>query len=181
METRLALLRGINVGGNKKIPMAELRALVDGLGWQHVTTYIASGNVVYASAATTVEDEAALEAATASHFGFGVDVIVRPAERWYELAAGGPFADAERDRAKFLHLGMSKAPPLDDAADRLAKYVAEEESVALIEDGIWLDFANGAGRTRLTPAVLDRCLGSTVTARNWRTVQKLAELLREVG
>ena len=78
----VALLRGINVGGNKKVPMAELRALGEKLGWRQVATYIQSGNVVFAGGGGAAAAERALEQAIEKRFGFPVPVVVRTAAQW---------------------------------------------------------------------------------------------------
>jgi len=173
----LAFLRGINVGGNKMVPMAELRALAEGLGLGDVETFIQSGNLIFTTALAPAAVEAALERAIEKRFGFTVDVLVRTAEQWRRYAAGSPFADAAADRPNMLHLGLAKAAVRPGAGEALGKYVQTGERVHAADDCLWIDYRNGAGRSKLSPAVLDRAVGSTVTARNWRTVQKLSELV----
>mgnify|MGYP002372376888 CR=1 FL=1 len=82
----VALLRGINVGGNRKVPMADLRALGESLGLKSVATYIQSGNLVCVSSLTPEEVEAGLERAIEKHFGFEVPVIVRTGDQWAAYA-----------------------------------------------------------------------------------------------
>ena len=172
----IALLRGINVGGNKLVPMAELRKLAAGLGWGDVATFIQSGNLTFTAAGTTAAAEAALEAALARRFGFTVEVIARTRAAWLRHAAGSPFPAAETDHPKMLLLGLAKQKPRADAVEKLRPYATAGERLALAEGGIWIDYNLGIGKSKLTPAVLDRAVGSTVTARNWRTVQELAAL-----
>ena len=174
----LALLRGINVGGNKKVPMAELRSLAEGLGWQQVATYIQSGNLLFAATGKPASFEAALERTLAKHFGFEVPVIVRAAAAWLAAAAGSPFADAERERPNLLHRGCSKSKPAAAAAKSLAAYCTHGERVVVRGDTIWIDYREGVARSKVSPAVLDRAVGSTVTLRNWKSVQAIAALLR---
>jgi uncharacterized protein (DUF1697 family) len=173
----VALLRGINVGGNKRVPMAELRTLATELGWQQVETYIQSGNLVFVSSGSSAASEEALEKAIAAHFGFRVEVIVRSAAAWQGYAVGTPFPDAQAARPNRLLLGLSKHPPKPEAAERLRAYAKAGERLQVVGDALWIDFADGIGPSKLSPAVLDRAVGSTVTARNWRTVQTLAQLL----
>lgn len=175
----VALLRGINVGGNKRVPMAALRALAEGLGWRDVATYIQSGNLVFRASGKPAAWERALETAIEHEFGFPVPVIVRTASSWRESAAGSPFPDAERDRPKLLHLGCSKAPTARGAVEQLTPRCTQGERVAIRGQAIWIDFVEGVARSKLTPAVLDRALGSTVTMRNWTTVQAIASMLAE--
>src|SRR5690349_10681340 len=101
MGRMVALLRAVNVGG-RKLPMAELRALCEEIGWEDVATYIQSGNVVFATAGQAEAIEQRLEEAIAKRFGLDVPVIVRSAAEWAKLAAGNPFADESPDRVMLL-------------------------------------------------------------------------------
>jgi uncharacterized protein (DUF1697 family) len=172
----IALLRGVNVGGNKKVPMAELREIVTEVGCQDVRSYIQSGNLVFSARLAPAAAEVAIEEGIAKRFGFRVEVVVRTSGAWRVYARGTPFAEAQTARPHRLHLGLSKRPPKSDAAARLREYAKADEQIAIVGDAVWIDFANGVGTSKLTPAVIDRAVGSTVTARNWRTVQKLWEM-----
>lgn len=175
----LVLLRGINVGGRRKVPMAELRHLAELLGYTDVRTYIASGNLLLRSghSLTTVGEE--LAAALEDHFGFAVDLVLRTRAQWMKYAQSPPFADAGTHRPKLLHLGVAakKAPP--DAQTVLQKWCQGDERVAVVGDAVWIDYANGVGRSGISPARLDRAFGCPVTGRNYHTVQKLATLLED--
>jgi uncharacterized protein (DUF1697 family) len=172
----LAFLRGINVGGNKLVPMAELRALATKLGFGDVATFIQSGNLIFTTTQAPAAVETALQAAIQKRFGFSVDVVARTAEQWQRYAARTPFEDAATERPHLLHLGLAKAAVRAGAGEALAPYLRGGERVHPADDCIWIDYAAGAGQSKVSPAVLDRAIGSTVTARNWRTVQKLAAL-----
>lgn len=174
--TFIALLRGINVGGHKKVPMTELRDIASRLGWDGVQSYIQSGNLVFSAGVTQSVAELALERSILKCFGFAVDVVVRTSDAWQVYAAGSPFVEAQEERPHLLHLGLSKRPPQPDAIETLRRYAAAGEKIEIVDDVIWIDFASGVARSKLTPGVLDRAVGSTVTARNWRTVRKLAEM-----
>ncbi len=177
----VALLRGINVGGNKRVPMAELRELAVGLGWQQVATYIQSGNVVFCAAGKAAALEQRLEQAIEQHFGFPVPVVVRTGAEWLECAARSPFASAATERPNLLHLGVSKQAPKSGAAQAIEAYCKNGERIEIRGDACWIDFAEGVARSKVTPAVLDRLVGSTVTLRNWNTVQELAAMVRAAG
>lgn len=172
----VALLRGINVGGHKKVPMEQLRELAIGIGGQDVATYIQSGNLVLSAPMAPANVEAALERALRARFGFDVDVIVRSASQWQVYASGTPFPEAEAERPNLLLLGLAKLPLKPGAAEGLRAYARAGERVEVRGDAIWVDLPAGAGTSKVTPAVLDRLIGSCVTTRNWRTVVKLAEL-----
>ncbi|MCA9641006.1 MAG: DUF1697 domain-containing protein [Polyangiaceae bacterium] len=180
LTTYIALFRGINVGGNKKLPMAELRALCEELGLGSVRTYIQSGNLAFRSGLDQSALEQTIEKAVKGEFGFHADVIARTAKQWKSYAKASAFPDAEEARPKFLHLGLSKQKPAKGCISKLEEYAKLDERLALKGDALWVDFVGGAGRSKLTPAVFDRAVGSTVTLRNWRSVQAISALLEEV-
>jgi len=157
--------------------MAELRAACEALGWQDVATYIQSGNVVFTADAAPAELEATLEKALAARFGIEVPAIVRTAASWSALVAANPFpAEAEREPNR-VQLLVSKAPPAEDAADRLAARAAGGERVRAAGGALWLYYPAGIAGSKLTPALVDKAAGSPATGRNWRTVLALGELL----
>jgi uncharacterized protein (DUF1697 family) len=183
-STWIALLRGVNVGGHKRVPMAELRALAGELGWSSAVTYVQSGNLVFRAGDKAASLAALLVDALEAHFGFAVPVAVCSREDWHEHAAGGVFPDAEAARPKVLHLGLaaggsSRITPKVVAA--LAPYCQRGERVAARDGVLWIDFLDGVASTKLTPAVLDRIVGAPVTLRNWNTVRALAGLADEVA
>jgi uncharacterized protein (DUF1697 family) len=177
MGRHVALLRGINVGGTRKVPMARLRALCAGLGWADVATYIQSGNVVFSAAGDAGALERALEEAIEAAFGFSVPVIVRSAAEWRLYAPDNPFLEAARDEPNRLMLHLAKQPPASGAEEAIAARAAAGEAVRRLGDALWIHYPAGAGTTKITPALLDRAAGSPVTARNWRTVVTLQEML----
>lgn len=177
-ETRVALLRGINVTGQKKMAMATLREVAEKLGYETPETYIQSGNLVFGSLAAPAALEVELEAAIEKRFGFHVAVMVRNSRDWERYAKGSPFPEAETERPNKLYLGVTKAPPPKSAAAELVERGQAGERVAIDKGVLWIDFLEGAGRSKLTPSVLDRVVGSSVTLRNFRTVQEIAKILR---
>lgn len=178
MSTAIVLLRGINVGGNKLIPMADLRALAKRIGCLRAETYIQSGNVIVSSALALPVLESKLEHEIEKTCGFQVTVIARSAKQWSLYAKGSPFPEAEEARPNMLYLALAKLPLKAGASRLLADYAKSGERVSSLNDALWLDYPAGAGRSKITPTVLDRAAGSPVTARNWRTVQKLNEMAK---
>jgi uncharacterized protein (DUF1697 family) len=173
----VALLRGINVTGRNKIPMAELRTVCGELGWRDVATYIQSGNAIFSATGAAKKLEADLEKAIEKHFSLTIPVIVRSAAEWPSYVKGNPFPDASVKEGNLVMLCLSKLPPHKDAVDKLRERAANGEVVERVGDALWIHFAAGVGRSKLSPAFFDRVAGSPVTARNWRTVLKLAEML----
>lgn len=172
----IALLRGINVSGQNKLPMAELRTACAQLGWQDVQTYIQSGNLVFRAAGAAAALEHALEDLIAQHFGLTIPVIVRAAAEWPALVAGNPFPAASAATPNLVMLMLAKQPPHPDALAALQARAAAGEQLAQVGDALWAYFPAGSGRSKLAPTLIDRLVGSPVTARNWNTVLKLKAL-----
>lgn len=175
-----ALLRGINVGGNKTLPMAELRALLTGLGHGAVRTYLQSGNTFFTS---DRDDEAAiageLRRAIAARFGFDVEVLVRDHEYLTAVVEACPFPAASL-QGKQLHVTYFSEPV--DAA-RFASLDAERflpEELRLGDRALYLYAPDGLGRSPLADALARSGppKGVVATSRNWNTVLKLVELTR---
>ena len=177
MTRWIALLRGINVGGHNKIPMAELRTMCSDIGWQDVATYIQSGNILFGAKGTISSLEKQLGEAIASHFGHRIHIIVRPAAAWPLYLRLNPFPDASEAEPNrvMLALARNKLPP--DTAENLQQYATSGESIAQRTDSLWIHYASGSARSKITPALLDRLAGSPVTTRNWRTVLKINDML----
>ncbi len=175
MEKIVVLLRGINVGASRKLSMAELRAAAQRAGFDDIETYIQSGNLVLTAESAAVAEES-IESLIAENFAMKVEAIARTARQWIAYAGVAPFADAD-ERGNLIHLGLSKHRPAADAAEKLRAKAAHGEEIVIAGDAIWVDFKQGVGNSKLTPAMFDRAVGSTVTMRNWRTVRKLAEMV----
>jgi len=174
MGTNVALLRGINVGGHRRVPMAQLRGVAEEIGLARPRTLIASGNLVFESEVAPEELERRIESAIAERFGFPVDVIVRTDEQWRAYVAANPFPEeGAADPAKLMMV-IGKAPAGEREAAALLPYASGDERVASAGDALWLWFAQGAGRSRLGAAPA----GSGIwTARNWNTVLRLREMV----
>jgi len=177
MGRMVALLRAVNVGG-RKLPMAELRALCAGLGWEDVATYIQSGNVVFTAGDKPGALEKTLEGAVARRFGFDSPVIIRTAAQWAEYPPANPFSEAARDEPNRLMLLLSKSPPAGGAEEVIQARAAAGERVKRAGDALWFHYPEGAGTSKLTPSLIDRAVGSPATARNYRTVVTLLDMLR---
>ena len=178
MTRMVALLRAVNVGG-RKLAMADLRSYCGELGWKDVATYIQSGNVVFSGQGSPAAFEQKLESAIERETQLKVPVIVRTAEIWSEYPKQVPFPDAAREEPSSLLLVLSKSPPATDAAEHLQKRAVAGEKLALIGDALWIHYPKGVGTSKLSPMIIDRAIGSPATARNFRTVLKLQEMLEE--
>jgi uncharacterized protein (DUF1697 family) len=178
-ETALfvGLLRGINVSGRNMIPMAELRSLCEELKWTGVQSYIQSGNLIFAADGTPAEIERQLEQSITKRFGHSVPAIVRAASDWPSYIKNNPMAEACKISAKSVMLVLSKHPPKPDAARALQERAMNGERVLMAGNALWIHFTDGVAKSKLSPALLDRSIGSTATARNWNTVLKINELI----
>jgi uncharacterized protein (DUF1697 family) len=185
MTSALALLRGINVGGNRKVPMAELRGCVEAAGHSRVATLLNSGNVVltlrdgadgqgvdvHASLAAEVTD------GLRARLGLDVDVVVRTRAEIDAVIAANPFPEAARDDpahlvVMFYATPVRVAPSFDTAA-------YGRERVVWAGCDAYLHYPDDIGHSKLTPAVLTRAAGQAGTGRNWRTVLALRDLLHD--
>lgn len=178
LDTFIALLRGINVSGRNKIPMPELRSLCAGLGWQDVQSYIQSGNLVFQAGTTPANLEADLERAIERRFGLSIPVIIRAGADWPAYLKGNPYPEASQSEPNLVLLALSKAPPNREAVEGLRERALNGERIVQVGDALWIHYRGGVGKSKLSPALLDRLVGSPVTGRNWRTVLKLDELAR---
>lgn len=182
MQTFVALMRGINVGSTRKLPMAELRALSVKIGLQRPETYIQSGNLIVDADIEADEVRRLLEKAIAKRFTLRVDVIVRRASQWNRYMAANPFAEDAATVPKMLHLFISRDPLKPDAAKELAQKAQAGERAAVAGGALWIDYgASGVARSKLTPLLVDKACGSPATGRNWNSVLKIGELIEARG
>jgi uncharacterized protein (DUF1697 family) len=156
--------------------MSELRSLCTEIGWGDVQSYIQSGNVVFSAVATPAILESKLEAAIKRRFGLSIPIIIRSAANWSAYAKSNPFPTASKTEANLVMLALSKTKPNPGAVNELRQRAANGERIAQTGDALWIHFSSGVARSKLSPGLLDRLVGSPVTARNWRTVLKLDEL-----
>jgi uncharacterized protein (DUF1697 family) len=170
VATLVALLRGVNVGGRARLPMAELRSLFESLGHTGVTTYIQSGNVLFSARGRV--PAASLEAAIAAAFGIETKVVLRTPAELARVLERNPFPAAD---TALLLVGFLARRPAAAAVAKLERERYLPEEFALAGSDLYVHLPQGLGNARLLP-YLDRRLGVAMTVRNWRTVAKLAEL-----
>ncbi|MEV7339329.1 DUF1697 domain-containing protein [Streptomyces sp. NPDC093544] len=176
--TYAALLRGINVGGSKKVPMAELRTLMEGLGHGGVRTYLQSGNAVFTAGQGDEESLAAeLAQAIEKHFGFTVGVLVRDHAYLKAVREACPFPAAELE-GKQLHATYFSGPVDAERFAGVGQEAFLPEEFRLGDRVLYLYAPDGLGRSKLAEALSKPRLlkGVTATTRNWNTVVKLEEL-----
>ena len=176
MPTYVALLRGINVSGQKKVSMAVLREVHAGLGHTDVVTYIQSGNVVFDAEIGDVETlRPEIEEAIVEEFGFDVPVVIRTSAQLASIIAASPYARSGADPSRLAVTFLNEMPAVDRAAGVDANAFSPDE-FSLAGREIYLHCPTGFGRTKLTNTFLEKRLGVTATTRNWKTVTELAAL-----
>lgn len=168
----VALLHAVNLGARRKVPMADLRALLTGLGLAEVRTYIQSGNAVF-SADPETDLRGRLEAALEAQFGFPVPMTLRTAHEWREAARGCPAH--LRDEA--VVVAFLRDPPDPGRVEALRGRDVTPERWEVVGQQLYQTVPEGVRNLRLSAAVIERHLGVKVTVRNERTVQTIAAML----
>ncbi len=176
MRHYIALLRGVNVGGNRKLPMADLKRELIALGYANVRTLLASGNFVFeGTKESTTKLEGKLEGELAARMGLATDIMVRTPEEWEAAIAANPFpAEAESHPSRLLLMAL-KSEPAAAARAALASYLerlAGPERVEVRGREVFVFFPEGQGNSKLNL----KALGSS-TGRNWNTVLKLRAMV----
>ena len=173
MQTYIVLLRGINVGGHRKVPMADLRELLFNLNFLDVKTYIQSGNVVLNSNDNSKTVRSKIENAISSHFGFTVVVIVKSPIEFQDIFNASPFSKEEKEKSYFMLLD---ANPNKDIVSELSELTYENETFKITENCIYFFSSVGYGRTKFNANYFEKKLGVNASARNYKTMLKLLEM-----
>ena len=177
MPTYISLLRGINVGGHKKIKMADLRQLYASLELANVKSYVQSGNVVFDTphtnrAAIATQIESAIESA----YGFHVPVLLRVADELQKLIEQNPLLElTNRDGKNHYVLFLDRSSTAAEFA-QLDEPTVGQEQFSLLDDALFVYYPKGAGRSKLSTNYFERKLHIAGTMRNWRTLNKLFAL-----
>ncbi len=175
----ISILRGINVGGNRKIRMADLKVMFESLGFSNVRTYIQSGNVIFESdqMLSTTDLEKNIQQSISESFGFDVPVIVRTEEEMAKSIANNPFwkeKDADIDR---LHLTFLKDLPVSEKLEKISSLAFPPDKFEIIGRDVFIFCSAGYSDSKLTNQFFESKLGVQATTRNWKTVMKLHELV----
>ena len=172
----VALLRGINLGSKRRVAMADLRALLDGLGYDDVRTHLQSGNAVFrAPTRSAAAVEKAVSSAIQAELGLAVAVLARTAAQLAAVVEADPFAGVAKDPARYLVTFLEKKPPASWLASLDPESYAPEQA-AVVGKQVYLWLPGGVHDSRLARRIADKKLGGSATSRNWNVVRKLAEL-----
>jgi len=178
VDTYVLLLRGINVGGRNRLPMADLRTLVADLGHGDVRTHLQSGNVVCTGSGAAPVVAQRLSSAILDELGLSVTVVARTGAEWSALMVADAIAtdDPNAADASGRHVTFLAAAPDPRRIDALGARAAEflPDRFAVVGPDVYLHVPGRYSDTKLQNAMLERELGQVATTRNWRTVTALA-------
>ena len=177
MQIYIALLRGINVSGQKLIRMIELKALFESLNFKNVSTYIQSGNIIFSKSNSdpqTLETEISQQIAI--KFGFDVPVTVKTMSEWRIIQQGNPYLNIPSVDQKYLHLTLLSETPEPINIQKIKELNFEPDQFKLINSNIYLFCPGGYGNTKLSNNFFESKLKVKATTRNWNTVNQLLEM-----
>jgi uncharacterized protein (DUF1697 family) len=174
MEKQIALLRGINVGGHKKILMADLKSLFEALGFKDVVTYIQSGNVVFSS---SNEDDVSVKISEGirEKYGWDVPVLIKTASEIESILSNCPFSEEKKMKSYFI---LFNKTPFDKNIEDVARLSYPDEELEITPMCLYFFCAMGYGRIKMNMNLIEKKLKVKATSRNYRTLVKLLELAR---
>jgi uncharacterized protein (DUF1697 family) len=180
MSIFISMLRGINVGSQKRLRMETLRGIYEDLGFTNIRTYVQSGNVVFES---PEQDQRGLTRRIEAHIeqtcGYHVEVFIRQVDELERILAGNPFLNDRNEDPGKLHVTFFYQSPSKTVLCKLTTPSGTIDKFALGEMAIYLFCPNGYGKTKLSNGFFERKLGISVTTRNWNTVNALFKMALE--
>lgn len=179
MTAFVSLFRGINVGGHHKVRMSELKDLHESLGLRDVLPYIQSGNVIFQSDdADMARLQKQIEDSFEKKFDFHAEVIVRNSAELRDIIANNPFQGQQGKESKWVVVMFLAARPGNTAQEDLLKTYVGPEELFIIDKELYIYYANGIGRSKLSNSFIEKKLKTFGTARNWNTILQLQELIQ---
>lgn len=178
METYISILRGINVSGQKKILMTDLKEIYEKLNFKDVETYVQSGNVVFRSEKKLQEIETAkkIEKAIQEKYDFHVPVIIRSQQEMKKVIASNPFLQEKNIDLKKLHVTFLSEIPAKENVKNLEDIDLSPDEFMMKGKEIYLHIPGSYAETKLSNSFFEKKLKVIATTRNWNTVNKLASL-----
>jgi uncharacterized protein (DUF1697 family) len=172
---QVAMLRGINLGSKRRIPMADLRQLLADGGFENVKTYVQSGNIALSATAKPAQLESDLAALIEERFGFAVPVVVRSRHQLQAVVDRDPIAGAA-DQPKLYQVTFLAAKPSAAAVTRLRELARDSERIEVAGRELYTFHPDGVAGSKLSLAIVAKDLGAAATSRNWTTVNRLLEM-----
>ena len=171
MTKYVVLLRGINVGGHKKVPMAELRELLTKSGFENVRTYIQSGNIILKSKDKSRRNlEKIIQKSIFDHFGFEVPLIVKTRAELNSIFEACPFSQEKKENSYFI---MLSDIPKSDVLNEVSNITFKNEEFVIIKDCLYFYSSAGYGKSKFNMNSFEKKLNVRATARNYKTMVKL--------
>lgn len=181
MKVVVSMLRGVNLGPHKRIKMDALRELYKSLGLNEPQTYVQSGNVLFKTSERSLAAIAKrIEEGIEATFGFHSDVILRTPAELESVIARNPFASRNGIEPGKLLVTFLAGDPTPEARAKVAAIQCDPEELLLDGRELFIYYPNGAGRSKLTPAIIERALRISGTARNWNSVTKMLEMAKQM-
>ena len=178
MKKFVALLRGINVSGQKKIKMSELNTLFEDIGFQQIETYIQSGNVIFSSKELSKDQlTRIISSGIKNKFHFEVEVIIITPQEIDQVLKNNPFIKKKKDTERLYVTFLSDKPSVE-LINKFKENDFSPEEYYIDEKKIYLFLPNGAGKAKLNNNYFENKLKVRCTTRNWKTVTILSELVK---
>jgi len=177
METYIVLLRGVNVGGHRKVKMSQFKEMLEGLGYTGVQTYIQSGNAVFKTGSAEAGPlQLQIEQAINHHFGFEVKTLVLPQKTVVDTVERNPFLPEFAQETEKLYYTFLFESPVQDRMEMLQQVDAPGERFKKQGDCLYFCYQNGYGNAKISNPLVEAKLKVPATTRNWRTMMKLIEM-----
>jgi uncharacterized protein (DUF1697 family) len=177
MTTYIAMLRGINVSGQKIIKMEKLRAMFEAMGFEKVRTYVQSGNVTFETDEPAASLPSKIQKRILKDFGFEVTVLTKSAKEMADIVKRNPFVkDKAIDQTRLYVTFLSDDPP-KNALELVQHLIAREEQVRIIGRAVYFYCPNSYGNTKLNNNAIEKKLSCGATTRNWNTTKTLLEMI----
>jgi uncharacterized protein (DUF1697 family) len=181
MGVAVAMVRGINVGGYRKVRMEALRGWCEALGLRDVQTYVQSGNLVFRTAKRDLEAlRKQIEDAIERGAGFRADIVLRTTAELRGVVARNPFAGRADVEPRKLAVTFLAGDPGEEARAKLRAIPAAPEELRVEGRELYIHFPNGMGRPKLSMPLVERTLRIPATSRNWNTVTMLLEMAEKL-
>lgn len=178
MNTYVAFLRGINVGGQKRFSMSDQERLFSALGYKNIRAYLQTGNVVFQTQKTSKEATSEIQAAISEKYGWEVPILIKTTSEIAAIVKHCPFSQEKKEKSYFTLL---HAIPNSVERTAIASEASKEEEFIIAETCIYFFPENGYGRAKFNNNYFETKLKVTATTRNYRTMKKVLTLLEDVS
>ena len=176
MTLYIALLRGINVSGQKMIRMVELKQMFEAMGFTQVQTYIQTGNIWFESGEEETRLRTQIQQEIETVYGFDVPVVIRTVQELEQVIVDCPFPANDLPEGESVYVAHLQEAPTQMGIDRLLSYNNGIDELRIQGREVYILYRQSAGRSKLTNNLIEKKLGVIATTRNWNTVNKLVDM-----